>query len=49
MNTNFILSFALLFAATIALYCSIVYGLNARKKRIAKEEAEIEKEQTYTD
>ena len=35
MNTQFILSFALLYAATIALYISILYALDMRKKRKA--------------
>lgn len=35
MNTELIRSFALLFAAVIALICAVYVGLGMRKKRIA--------------
>ena len=45
MNTEFVRSFALLYAACIALICAVYVGILRRKKRIAA--AEIPTEQKY--
>lgn len=37
MNTEFVRSFSLLYAAAIALICAVYVGLGMRKKRLAAE------------
>ena len=42
MNTRLILAFALLFAAVIALYCSILASKKARERIIKQEQLQLE-------